>query len=368
MSVFSVCEFRSPRAWLLALALVASLAPTVSARTIARATIQDDSGRVVKKIRVSSDGVEVVRGDEDTTAIRISEIDGPEIHVDTRGAGVVRLFSDAHVEAGERVDGDVVAVFGSVRIEGEVTGNAVAVFGSVELGPRSAVSGDAVAVLGSLDDEDGSRVAGESVSIGLLPMTFGLPPLPFVLATIALGWMVSVFFGWMFALLFPERLARVAETASRRTALSFALGVLSGPIAVVATVLLLVTVVGVVLAVFMPFVFVVFVYAGQIAATYLLGCKLLRRAPGVGSAMAPIAAANTLVAMFFTIGAVLWTATGMVRSIALFFDLVGAMLLLGLTCIGTGAFLLSRFGSAPRARAGVAPAAGGPVAAQVPAS
>lgn len=367
MSAFSACSVTSARAWLLAAALVVGLAPVASARTIARATVQDDSGRVLKKIRVSSEGVEVIRGDGDSSSIHISDADGPEIHVDTRGAGIVRLFSDAHVDAGERVDGDVVAVFGSVHVDGDVVGNAVAVFGSVELGPSASVSGDAVAVLGSLDTEDGSRVAGESVSIGLLPMTFGLPPLPFVLATIALGWMVSLFFGWMFALLFPDPLVRVAQTASRRTALSFALGVLSGPLAVVATVLLLVTVVGVVLAVFMPFVFIVFVYAGQLAASYLLGCKLLRRAPGQGSAVAAITAANTLVAVFFSIGAVLWTATGLVRTIALFFDLVGVMLLLGLTCIGTGAFLLSRFGSAPRPKQESA-APGVPTVAQVTAS
>lgn len=368
MSAYCGFDQRVIRALLLSVVLGASIASEAPARTVARATVQDDSGNVIKRIRVSTDGVEVTRMGEETTEVDVRLDDGRVIRVDADGTGIVRLFSDARVDEGDRIEGDVVAVFGSVRVDGEVAGNAVAVFGSVELGPRASVSGDAVAVLGALDAAEGSRVTGESVSVGLLPLTFGLPALPFVLATIGLGWLVTLFFGWMFALLFPERLVRVAQAASRRTAASFALGVLSGPLAVVATVLLAVTVVGVVLAVLMPFAFVVLVYAGQISAAYVLGCKLLRRAPGTGSAIGAIAAASTLVAAFFVIGAVLWTSAGMVRTVALFFDLVGLLLLLGLSCIGTGAFLLSRFGSAPRSRTDSPPISGAePRAAEAPA-
>src|SRR5262249_36553302 len=137
--------------------------------------------------------------------------------------------SDAEVGPDERVDGDVVAVFGSVRVEGEVEGAAVAVFGSLDLRRNSLVHGDAVAVGGALKQGDGARVEGQSVQVGFLPLTLGLPGLPVVLITIALAWLVSLFFGWVAAALFPARLARVAVTSSRRTAASLLLGIASGP-------------------------------------------------------------------------------------------------------------------------------------------
>lgn len=365
MSVSWVSESSRRRAVLAVTAalLLGGFAALAEARTVARAVVQDDSGRVVSRVRVSDRGIEVTRANGDSVDVTL-DVDSHDSHVvvDTEGAGLVRLFSDAHVGEDERIDGDVVAVFGSATVEGEVTGNVVAVFGSVRLGPRATVAGDAVAVVGGLDAADGSRVTGDSVSVGFLPLTLGLPALPVVLATILLGWLVSLFFGWMFGVLFPERLQRVSEMASRRTAASLALGIASGPLFVVLMVLLAITIIGVVLAVLLPFVSVVLVYAGQLAATFLLGCRLTRRRPGDGSPLPAMVAGHTLVASLFAIGAVLWTLPGAARTVALFFHLVGLLLMCGLACIGTGAFLLSRFGSAPRqpapapAPAAVAPA------------
>ena len=61
----------------------------------------------------------------------------------------------------------------------------------------------------------------------MLPLTLGLPGLPVVLGLVFLGWVITVFFGWLFGVLFPERLASVAVTSSRHTFLSIVLAVLS---------------------------------------------------------------------------------------------------------------------------------------------
>src|ERR1043166_1138404 len=288
--------------------------------------------------------------DTDSSAVTIGgDFEGGPIvvHGNGNGNGIVRLFSDARVGPGERVEGDVVTVFGSVRVEGEVEGSAVAVFGSVDLRRGAIVRGDAVAVGGGLSAE-GARVSGQSVQVGFLPLTLGLPGLPLVLATIVLAWLVSLFFGWIGAALFPARLARVAITSSRRTAASLLLGILSGPLVLMGTLLLMVTVIGIPIAVFLPFVYVAVVYAGQIAATYVLGCKLTRRQLGVGGVTAPLVAGSLLVAFIFGFGAILWDTPGIVRTVALFFLLVGVLLMVGLSTIGTGAFLLSRAGTRPR--------------------
>ena len=212
----------------------------------AEVTVTRD-GRV-RKVEIGRHGIIVTRTSSDSDTVMSS---GDIELVD--GSGVVRLFSDAEVGAGERVDGDVVAVFGSVRIAGEVTGDVVAVLGSIDLEPSARVRGDAVAVGGALREEPGARIEGQTVQVGFAPFTLGLPGLPMVLFTILLAWAITVFFGWVAGMLFPGRVARVGITASRRTAASLALGVASGPLLLMGMLVLTVTVVGFPIAVLLPF-------------------------------------------------------------------------------------------------------------------
>ncbi len=329
---------------LFALALVAGVA---NAKVHVRGNLTDDSGKVVGRVHLSNNGVIVTRtSSRDSMFDAVSPDSSGGIVIDEGGTGMVRLFSDARVHAGDRIQGDVVAVFGSVDVEGEVAGSAVAVFGSVRLGPEARISEDAVSVGGQLDAAEGSRVNGESVSIGFLPMlSLGLPAVPVVIATIGLGWLVSLFFGWVLGALFPVRLGRTAVTASRRTGLSLALGVLWAVFNPVILVLLAVTVVG------LPLIFLVPLlgYAGYLTATYLVGCKLTRSAPGQADRVVVASAAGHLfVAVFFIVAALLWGSPGGVRTIGVFFLFCGLALMLALSALGTGAVLLSRLGTRPR--------------------
>ncbi len=340
---------RSAAALVAALLSLALAAPAMAAGKL---TVTTEDGKV-RRVEIDRHGIVISRAtsaaDSDSASVSMrGDFDAGPIVVRGNGNGIVRLFSDAEVPAGERVDGDVVAVFGSVRVAGEVTGSAVAVFGSLELEPGASVRGDAVAVGGGLREATGAHVGGQTVQVGLLPFTLGLPGLPMVLMTIVLAWIVSLFFGWIAGVLFPGRLARVAITSSRRTAASLALGIASGPLMLMAMLLLMVTVVGIPIAIFLPFVYLAVLYAGQIAATYVLGCKLTRRRLGQGGVTAPLVSGSLLVASIFGFGAILWDTPGVVRTAALFFLLVGVLLLVGLSTIGTGAFLLSRAGSRPR--------------------
>jgi hypothetical protein len=355
---------------LLAVLALGALAPApAEARRVSRTTIKNDDGTVTNRVEINGRTVSVTTSRTDSTETGDSagvtiggDFEGGPIVVHGNGNGVVRLFSDARVGPGERVDGDVVAVFGSVRVEGEVTGSAVAVFGSLDLRRGAVVHGDAVAVGGGLHEGEGARVSGQTVQVGFLPLTLGLPGLPVVLATIVLCWLVSLFFGWIAAALFPGRLARIAVTSSRRTAASLGLGIVSGPLMLMSMALLMVTVIGIPLAVFLPLAYIAVVYAGQIAATYVLGCKLTRRRLGAGGVTAPLIAGSLLVASIFGFGAILWDTPGIIRTVALFFMLVGLLLIVGLSTIGTGAFILSRAGSRPHDIGdGAAPGGAAPV-------
>lgn len=365
-----------------------------------------DSGRVVRHVRIGPAGIQIERsGPGDSTdrpearghqipegVIKVSRRglivetrengksesvvvggdesgNGTSIIVNAGDDGLVRLFADARVPAGKTIPGDVVAVFGSVDVGGTVEGDVVAVFGSVRLRGGASVEGDAIAIGGVLDQPADARVSGQSVAIGLLSPGWGVPTLATLLTVVLLGWLVTLILGWLLALLFPERMLQIGSTASRHSAGSFFLGLLSAPLFVIALVLLFITVVGIPFALLLPFVYVLAIWAGQIAGSYVLGCKILRRRPGEGGLMAPILVGTFLVALCFGLGAGFAVPEGVPRTLSLFFTLLGVLLIVGLSIIGTGALLLSRVGSRP-ARAASAPTAvvAGTLAADTPAA
>jgi hypothetical protein len=346
------------------LLIAATFATAVFGLGPATAYAQDKSktateSEQVKRISVGSDGIVIERaggsdtlitdGDSHRDFVIRRKIGGGIVSVDGHGDAVVRVFSDIEIPAGERVKGDVVAVFGSVDVEGQIEGDVVAVMGSVSLKPGSRVGGDAVSVGGVVDHADGVEVGGETVSVGFVPVSWGIPAMSFTLSTILAGWLAAVFLGWLFAVLFPARLLRVATTASRRTAASLLIGLVSLPLVISAVGLLFVTVVGIPLALLLPPTYLLLAFAGQMAATYVLGCKLTGRRLGGGNGMMmPILAGTVLVAAFFLVGAFLFVAPGIARPLALFTVMLGGLLVMGLTAIGTGAFLLSKLGAEPR--------------------
>lgn len=83
----------------------------------------------------------------------------------------VRVFGDVVVNEDEEVSGQVVAVLGSVRVDGRVSQQVVAVLGNVELGPRAVVGGDVVTVGGRLRKAEGARVGGNETEVS--PGDFG---------------------------------------------------------------------------------------------------------------------------------------------------------------------------------------------------
>src|SRR5262245_47077057 len=207
---------RTPARILLAamsVAVIVGGAHVVLART-RHTTAVRDSGDVVRTIRISDRGIHVDVGTGDTVyAGGRVRIHPTRIEVDDGGTGVVRIFSDAWVEKGKNVDGDVVAVFGSAHVDGEVSGDVVSVFGSVKLGPTAIVDGDVVSVGGQVDRSPGAQIQGDSVGLGFLPLlTWGLPAVPVIIVTLLAGWAFSVFLAWIVTLLFPERFVRIAAT------------------------------------------------------------------------------------------------------------------------------------------------------------
>ena len=79
----------------------------------------------------------------------------------------VRVFGDVNVAEDEDLGGSVVAVLGSVRIDGEVGQEVVAVLGSVDLGPKAVVRGDVVSVGGQIRRSPTAQIRGSVTEVSV---------------------------------------------------------------------------------------------------------------------------------------------------------------------------------------------------------
>ncbi len=359
------------------LALLAAAAPAVAATKPpgGRITITRDGERPasvqVKEITIDDEGIRVIGGDRelripggadgdvevkiDAEGLRVIQGLDSLDHIIVRGHGgneIVQFFKDVTIERGETA-GDVVAMFGNVKNFGTIGGDCVAILGSIEQGDSAVILGDAVTIGGALRETgQGARVDGQTVSIGFLPFAgFAIPSVPLLIFLALFAYGLFIALAALFARLFPERLVRIAETVSRRTILSLVLGLLSGPLALMVGLLLMVTVIGIPLALLLPLLYLLAAFIGFAAAAYLLGLKLLGRRPDArGAMLAPIAAGTGFITLFLLLGLPLIALEGGFRVLG--FSLIALWLVVGKVCwmIGFGALLLSRFGQEPGVR------------------
>jgi hypothetical protein len=188
------------------------------------------------------------------------------------GRGVFRLGRSITVTAAERVEGDVVAVGGSVHVDGSVRGNAVAIAGSVELGPEASITGDVVAIGGRVQRAPTSRVDGELVEIGVGAIPWGgwsdqrLPGIwwgwwwgsAFALLSTLIRIGILCLLAAIVVLLARNQVERVSAAASAEPLKAGAIGILAQllfvPLLVVTIVVLIVTIIGIPLLLLIPFV------------------------------------------------------------------------------------------------------------------
>jgi len=298
------------------------------------------------QIEINKHGVRIIGMGEDSLGVVRIHSDGDN--------DVVQFFKDAHIEKGEQA-GPVVAIFGNVRNDGIITGDCVAVMGSIIQGDSALIMGDAVTVGGAVREAGtGARVNGETISIGFLPFAgFAVPSVAILLMFGLISFILFVFLAALAARLFPERMVRMAETISQRTLMSLVVGLLSIPVALMLCVLLFVTLIGIPLAVLLPFLFVLAAFFGYAAAAYLLGSKILGRRPSAAAGMfVPILTGTGFVTLFYAIGVPLLAIEGTGRVFGVGFLIL--WLVVGTVCwmMGLGALLLSRIGQEPRSRTG----------------
>lgn len=374
---------------LLSLALAGAAVPADAAERHVKTTraridvvsTEGDTVPIVREVSISRDGIRIQSGDrvvvrEDRDHPRVTiHIDGADttrrIVIDDRhrSGEVVNMFQNVDVPRDRVVNGEVVAIFGNVRVRGAVEGDVVAVMGSVELDDSARVGGDVVAVGGLVRAAPSAEVQGESVSIPIFGHPRWAPWLPLAAGLISLA--LFLVLGAIVAALFPERVARVAMTASRRTFLSLVLGAATFPLLPILVVLLVITVIGIPVAILVLFLYPIAALVGYIASCALIGARFRSRPVTEPPLLPSVLVGVAFVGIFFLAAGALTSLPGggLAHLVGLILLGVGTVIGSVSVLLGLGALFLSRLGEAERIQQmagtgapGGYPPAGGPAA------
>jgi hypothetical protein len=279
----------------------------------------------------------------------------------------VRIFGDTSVAADEVITGQVVAVMGSVRIDGEVGDQVVAVMGSVDLGPKALVRGDVVSVGGRVRRAAGAQVRGEvnEVAIGRHGIVTGPLQMDWP------GWwgpMTMVGFGpaerlvgsgFRFLLMVllvalsvviarptvESAAARLSENPIQATLVGIAAQILVFPILIVSAILLAISIIGIPLLLLLPFVVLLLLFMalfGFSGSAFATGQWARRRLgfSGAGSGISDAALGVFIILLPLLIGRIMGFVVG-----PLAFLMVGMGLLVEFVAwtSGFGAVLTNSF-------------------------
>jgi uncharacterized RDD family membrane protein YckC len=190
------------------------------------------------------------------------------------------------------VDGNAVAVMGSNTVNGTVDGNAVAVLGDLTLGPNAHVSGNAVSVGGTVNKDPTAVVDGNVVPINIggasvtgegpasfwkhglklgRPVAFGPHLHLFWFANLCLA---AFYLSLVF--LFPSGIAKCSDTLAKRPGITLLTGFLAMLGLPVLGILLLVTVIGIPVAlIVLPVGVLACIMFGKAAVYSVIGRSML---------------------------------------------------------------------------------------------
>lgn len=97
----------------------------------------------------------------------VSENETVMTRSNTRLGDVVRIGGGVTIPKNERVQGDVVSLFGPADIDGEVTRDVTVVMGPLSLGPNAVIGGNVAIVGGQLSRAPGATVSGKIDEVGI---------------------------------------------------------------------------------------------------------------------------------------------------------------------------------------------------------
>jgi len=306
--------------------------------------------------------------------------EGDDIRIIERGSGgsdqVTQLASNIEVRADEVVRGDVVCIFCDIEVAGTVTGSAVSVFGNVNIegkvgnevvapfgrirvGPNGHVRSDAVA--SKIVREPGGRIDGnrQEMFFNIFGGDDGFGE-AWTRQTFTVVVILKILF-WLFLVLLAHALAarnitKVKARIQRSYARSFMMGILGQILLIPVFLLLLITIIGIPVALFaLPLMLFGGLVLAQAAVGQIVGDKIAEntslplRTP-LARTIAGVAALQIFA--YLTI-VFIWPAGhgssgAAFRLITLIMFGLSAIMGYVVMTLGTGAVILTRFGTRPK--------------------
>jgi len=217
----------------------------------------------------------------------------------------VAIFNNIEIPAGITVNGDAVAIFGKVTVNGNLTGDTVAIFGDVTV--SGTIDGDAVAVMGKVAVKNNGAINGDAVGIvgGVekapnasirgeiadINAPFSIQRDHGFIPKITYGDMIGLFVIYAFSclalLIAPDRIRVMSEQSrlrlGRRFGIGFLIMMLFIPASIVLSILLAITLVGIV---FIPFIFIALMlvaFVGMVALEVAVGHRITGHLEGRNS-------------------------------------------------------------------------------------
>ncbi len=269
---------------------------------------------------------------------------------ETLDGDLVVIGGEVTIENGALVKGDVVLIGGSLKLDGQVTGNAVVIGGVAAMGEKSQLGGDMVTVGGSLQRAQGAEIGGNvvtnlspTISIPAIPTNppsvpqvplLEIRPSPFgqVFGILAQAILISVLAMTLMLFLHPQ-LDRVAQTIVSQPFMAGTIGFLTAMFAPIALVILVVTLILIPVALAGVFLLVLAWLFGMIAIGIELGDRFTK---AIHQNWAPVLSAGLGTFMLMII-------VGTVNTVPCIGWL--ASVIVGL--VGTGAVMMTMFGTRP---------------------
>lgn len=272
--------------------------------------------------------------------------------------GLAVVGGQVRLSQGSRVDGDVIVTGGTLEVAGAVNGDITVLGGAVSLADTARVNGDVVMFGGEVERAPGAVVTG-AVRPGGTDLDFPwLSPFapsvrfsngPQVGPEAFLQWLLrqllrlvqalalSLAFGalaLMLAAVWPQGIERTGRTEIEQPLLAFAVGLLTWLLALGLALLMVVTLCLIPVALVLGVLMVVVAALAWIATGWVVGHKLAGLVGARTSSPAVEASVGTMLVLLVYFGTSwLWCAQFVYGLVVLF--------------LGTGALVLTRFGSQP---------------------
>lgn len=265
---------------------------------------------------------------------------------------ITRWGKSIIIDDGERIASDIIIISGDVTVNGTVDGDVVVIGGDIYVNSTGYIRGDATSIGGRVKKEEGAKVAGTTVSVSVplifLPRGSWMQVFEVVLLLIIV---ISLFFSALSISLFPKPVERISSKLKTNPLKSFFFGYLLYIGAFLVWLLLLVSVIGIPLALLgQPIALMVLVVFAYAAINVVLGERIFKEQSRIKS---------------FFYGCLITTALpffllliGYATNLLVFFILNAiflAFLIFILLPFGLGAATLARFGLPRRSKS----AAGG---------